>query len=265
MEGLKWGQGTSKPGQRSQREEDTVENGGKGGTSGWRVEGSHYHNPDPLCRLIGPRNEVEVIINDEQVTALVDLGAKISTISMAFAKHHELPIWQLQQLLDFEGFGWVDIPYIGYTLVRLQIPGIQGYDRDILVFIQKDSQYSEHVRVILGTLHIKDIIHSARKEELAKLGEAWEMGMLGSFVSAQRAQLEETPMIQQVDHYVRLTRNVTLAPMQVHKTVGIAKLPVLSKRLNVIMEPLHFREAIEGVEAIPSYETFKQGGSRLTI
>ena len=25
------------------------------------------------------------------------------------------------------------------------------------------------------------------------------------------------------------------------------------------------REAIEGVEAIPSYETFKQGGSRLTI
>ena len=67
-------------------------------------------------------------------------------------------------------------------------------------------------------------------------------------------------MIQQVDHYVRLTMNVTLAPMQVHKTVGIAKILVLSKRLNVITEPLPFREAIEGVEAIPRYETFKQGG-----
>ena len=53
--------------------------------------------------------------------------------------------------------------------------------------------------------------------------------------------------------------------MQVHKTVGIAKIPILSKRLNVIMEPLPFREAIEGVEVIPSYETFKQRGSRLTI
>ena len=53
--------------------------------------------------------------------------------------------------------------------------------------------------------------------------------------------------------------------MQVHKTVRIAKIPMLSKRLNVITEPLPFREAIEGVEAIPSYETFKQGGSRLTI
>ena len=103
------------------------------------MEGSHYHNPDPLCRLIGPRNEVEVIVNDGQVTALVDLEAQISAVSMAFAKHHELPIWQLQQLLDFKGFGGVDILSIGYTCVWLQIPGIQGYDKDILVFIQKDS------------------------------------------------------------------------------------------------------------------------------
>ena len=95
-----------------------------------------------------------------------------------------LLIWQLQQLLDFEGFGGVDIPYIGYTQVQLQIPGIQGYDKDILVFIQKDSCYSEHVPVILGTLHIKDIIHSATKEELANLGETWELGKLGSFISA---------------------------------------------------------------------------------
>ena len=147
--------------------------------SGWGVEGSHYHNPDPLCRLIGPKHEVKVIVNDEQVTALVDLGAQISAVSMAFAKHHGLLIWQLQQLLDFQGFGGVDIPYIGYTQVQLQIPGIQGYDKDILVFIQKDSHYSEHVPVILGTLHIKDIIHLATKEELANLGETWEMGKLG--------------------------------------------------------------------------------------
>ena len=31
------------------------------------------------------------------------------------------------------------------------------------------------------------------------------------------------------------------------------------------MEPLPLREAIEGVKAILSYETFKQGESRLTI
>ena len=33
------------------------------------INGSHYHNPDPLCRLIGPKNKV-VVVNNEQVTAL---------------------------------------------------------------------------------------------------------------------------------------------------------------------------------------------------
>ena len=119
--------------------------------------------------------------------------------------------------------------------------------------------------MVLGTLHIKDVIQSATREELVKLGDAWEMGTLGSFVLARIAQLENTPMINQVDHYVRLTQKVTLALMQVHKTVGIAKIPILSKRLNVMTESLPAQEAIEGVKAITSYETFKQGGNRVTI
>ena len=94
-------------------------------------------------------------------------------------------------------------------------------------------------------------MESATKK-LKNWGEAWEMGMLGSFVAVRMVKLNEAPVIQQVDHYVRLTRNDTLLPMQVHKTVGVAKIPVLTKCLN-------------GVEAITSYETFKQGGNRLTI
>ena len=119
--------------------------------------------------------------------------------------------------------------------------------------------------MILGTLHIKNVIQSATKEELVKLGDAWEVRALGSFVLARIAQLENTPMLHQVDHYVRFTQKVTLALMQVHKTVGVAKILVLSKRSNVMTEPLLAREAIEGIEAISSYETFKQGGNRVTI
>ena len=158
---------------------------GRGDTGCLRVGDSKYHNPYPLCRLIGPKNEVEVVVNNEQVTTLVDSGAQISAVSMAFAKCHNLPIWQLQQLLDFEGFRGIDIPYIGYTQIQLQIPGVKDYDKDILVFIQKDSHYLKHVPVILGTLHIKDVIQSATREELVKLGDAWEVGTLGSFVLAR--------------------------------------------------------------------------------
>ena len=92
-----------------------------------------------------------------------------------------------------------------------------------------------------------------------------ENGNVGSFILARIVQLSETPMIQQVDHYIRLTQNITLPPMQVHKTVDVAKILVLAKCLNVIAEPLPLKEVIDGVEDITSYETFKQGGNRLTV
>ena len=68
-----------------------------------------------------------------------------------------------------------------------------------------------------------------------EFGGSMGSGTLGSFVSARIAQLGETPMgykvqIKQVDHYVRLTCNVTIPQMQVHKTIGIAKILVLAKR-----------------------------------
>ena len=60
-------------------------------------------------------------------------------------------------------------------------------------------------------------------------------------------------------------RDVTIPAMQVHKTIGITKIPLLTKRLNVMTESLPHREEIKGVEAIPSYETFKQVGNKITI
>ena len=226
---------------------------------------SRNHNPDPLHRLIGPRNEINIVVNEESVKGLVDSGAQILAISMEFVKRHDLPIFQLQQLLHFEGFGGVDIPYIGYTELTLNIPEIEGFKREILAFVQKDSKYSAEVPLIIGTLHINEILACATAEELGKLSPAWYAGALGSQVLAKLAQLEKRPMIDQIDHYVRLTRDVTIPAMQVQKTIGIAKIPVLTKRLNVMTEALPHREEIKGIEAIPSYETFKQSGNRVTI
>ena len=184
---------------------------------------------------------------------------------MEFVKRHGLPIFQLQQLLDFEGFGGVDIPYNGYTKLTLNIPEIEGFKREILAFVQKDNKYSVEVPLIIGTLNINEILACATAEELGKLSPAWYAGALGSQVLAKLAQLEERPIIDQIDHYIRLMRDVTIPAMQVHRNTGIVKIPILTKRLNVMTEALPHREEIKGIEAIPSYETFKQGGNRIII
>ena len=184
---------------------------------------------------------------------------------MEYVKRHNLPIFQLQQLLDFEGFGGVDIPYIGYTELTLNIPEIEGFKREILAFVQKDSKYSAEVPLIIGTLHINEILACATAEELGKLSPAWYAGAPGSQVLAKLVQLEERPMIDQIDRYVRLKMDVTIPTMQVQKTIGITKIPILTKRLNVMMVALPHREEIKGIEAIPSYNVFKQSGSRVII
>ena len=184
---------------------------------------------------------------------------------MEFVQRHDLLILQLQQLLDFEGFGGVDILYIGYTELMLDTREIEGFKREILAFVQKDSRYSAEVPLIIGNLHINKILACATIEELGKLSPAWYAGALGSQVLAKLAQLKEKSIIDQIDHYVKLTSNVTIPAMQVHKTIGITKIPILTKRLTVMMEALPHREEIKGVDAIPSYETFKQGGNRIAI
>ena len=105
----------------------------------------------------------------------------------------------------------------------------------------------------------------ATAEELEKLSLAWYAGAFGSQVFAKLAQLEERPIIDQIDQYMRLTRDITIPAMQVHKTIGIAKIPILTKRLNVMTEALPHREEIKGIETIPSYETFKQRGNRIIL
>ena len=45
-----------------------------------------YHNPDPIARLIGKRNETTVIVDGEKHPGLLDSGAQMSTITISQAK-----------------------------------------------------------------------------------------------------------------------------------------------------------------------------------
>ena len=73
----------------------------------------HYHNPDPIARLIGKRNESPVIVDGVEYPGLLDLGAQMSTITISQAKKMGLKIQDLESLLDIEGGGGIAIPYIG--------------------------------------------------------------------------------------------------------------------------------------------------------
>ena len=99
-------------------------------------------------------NEAIVKINGQEVKALRDSGAQVSSISKSFANELGLEILPFEQKLDIEGSGGYQVSYEGDVGIELEIPGINIFKEAVLIIVVPDSQYTEEVPVTLGTLHI---------------------------------------------------------------------------------------------------------------
>ena len=62
-----------------------------------------FLNPDPLACLVGCSNEATVVVDRKEMTALIDLGAQVSSIISQFFKDLTLQIQLLGWLLELEG------------------------------------------------------------------------------------------------------------------------------------------------------------------
>ena len=69
-----------------------------------------YHNPDPIIRLIGRKNESIIKIDNQEFMALIDLGAQISTICTSLVEKLKLPVHSLDQILHVEPMGGGLVP-----------------------------------------------------------------------------------------------------------------------------------------------------------
>ena len=124
-----------------------------------------YHNPDPIARLIGKRNESPVIVDGVKYPGLLDPGAQMLTITISQAKKMGLKIQNLESLLDIEGGGGIAILYIGYVEVNLQIPEVRNYNKDALMMVMNDSRYGDKVPFAIGTIHIHAALKEMTKDE----------------------------------------------------------------------------------------------------
>ena len=94
-----------------------------------------FLNPDPIACLVGWSNEVSVIVDGQKVTTLIDSGIQFSSVSSGFCEEMALMVHPLDQLLELEGTGGSAIPFLGYVEVILLIPGIKGYNEDVLLLV----------------------------------------------------------------------------------------------------------------------------------
>ena len=131
-----------------------------------------YHNPDPIVRLIGRKNESIIKIENQEFTALIDPGAHILTICTSLVEKLKLPVHSLAQILYVEPTGGGLVVYEGYLEVNLKVPGISALNEDVLMLVVNDSAYSERVPMALGTIHVDQVFQLIKDWEFLK-NEPW--------------------------------------------------------------------------------------------
>ena len=137
----------------------------------------------PHTTSIGCSSEAPVIIDGQEVTALIDSGAQVLSISAQFCKELTLQIQPLGQLLELEGTGGAAIPYLRFLEVNLQIPGIRSYKDDVLLSVIPTMTYSKTVPVLVGTKIIDKALSLMTVGELAKATMTWRQAHFGAIIS----------------------------------------------------------------------------------
>ena len=190
-----------------------------------------FHNADPMARLFGSRNLADISVNDETVTALLDTGAEISTVSMKFCLERRLQILPLDDFFKLKGAGHNDIPYYGLVDVKISAPHVPSYCENTLLLVVDHFPYHDEAPLTLGTLTLHGIVKAQKSD--SKLPEAWELvSTTQELVNASK--LKPRFDLAQVHGAVKSTHSVTLKPGETKRVKGTTPVTVHCHRLHVM-------------------------------
>ena len=187
-------------------------------------------------------NESKVIVEGQETRALLDSGSQLSAISWTWVKKLNLKLKQLQSILRIEGFGVLEVPYLGYVEVHLRIPEVKAFDQDVLLLIIPDSAHMRYTPITLGTLHIDMAIRLATEKELKNLNKQWQRSLVATKLTMKEVQIlniEEAQIVSKLDSDVKLVKDTTIYPFETVETKGVLKkTPNHYKRINVVLDDL---------------------------
>ena len=142
--------------------------------------GSILRNHSNISQIVGHSNECSVTVNDNILTALLDTGANVSTISHSmysklFPDQLIRPLEDFK--LDIECAGDQKLPYSGYVEVDIGIPGVVDLI-ECLLLVTPDTRYGHKVPAILGTNVLKPLMkatelkHGIRYQQTVKMPDS---------------------------------------------------------------------------------------------
>ena len=219
--------------------------------------------------MVGEANESKVIVEGQETRALLDSGSQLSAITWTWVKKLKLEPKQLQYILQIEGSGGLEVPYLGYVEIRLRTPEVKAFDQDLLLLIVPDSAHTQYTPITLGTLHIDMAIKLATEKELETLNKQWQRSLVATKLTMKEAQvlnMEEAHIVSQLDSNVKFVRDTTLGPFETIETKGILRKTLSHyKSMNVVVDNLRENRCCKDIAVIHQLQILKSGSDRILI
>ena len=242
-----------------------------------------YFKPDAFHRFIGSKNLGKALIDDELTSCLLDNGAQLNFITPAYAQEWGMDIMSLDYLSQeiggsiplIRGLGGISVEPIGFVMMNVKVPGVQGYDKDQIAIVMNDPGMTEWP-VILGTPTLYHVMEVIKESEISKLAVPWASSRVSWLIRDILAKLSQVVVNDivdkpiaplHVDDVVRVTSKCTIPPFG-HKAIhGKVNLILHGYKINVMTHGLEKRSPSLplGINVQTVYTTLADGSNRVTV
>ena len=240
-------------------------------------------NPDAFYRFIGPKNLGKALIDDELTSCLLDNGAQLNFITPAYAQERGMDIMSLDHLAQeiggsiplIRGIGGISVESVGFVMMNIKVPCVQGYNEDQNAIVIDDPGMSEWL-VILGTPTLYCVMEVIKESKISKLAVPWASSRVSWLMRDIQAKLGQVVMNDvankpisplNVDEVVRVVSKCTVPPFG-HKAIhGKVNLILHGYKMNVMTHGLEKRSPSLplGIDVKMVYATLVDGSNRVTV
>ena len=173
------------------------------------------------------------------------------------------------------GLGGISVEPIGFVMMNVKVPSVQGYDEDQIAIVMDDPGMTEWP-VILGTPTLYHVMEVIKESEISKLAVPWAssrvswlmrdvLAKLGQVVVNDIANKPITPL--HVDEVVRVASKCTIPPFG-HKAIhGKVNLVLHGYKMNVMTHGLEKQSPSLplGIDVQTVFTTLADDSNRVTV
>ena len=205
------------------------------------------------------------------------------TITPAYAQERGMDIMSLDYLAQeidgsippIRGIGSISVEPIGFIMMNVKVPCVQGYDEDQIAIVMDDPGMTEWP-VILGTPTIYQVMEVIKESEISELAVPWASSWVSWLMRDIQARLGQVVVkdvvnkpisLLNADEVVRVASKCTIPPFG-HKVIhGKVNLILHGYKMNVMIHGLEKRSPSLplGIDVQTVYATLADGSNRVTV